>query len=468
MVFSSISFLFFFLPLFLLLDNIIKNNLRNYLLIGASLLFYVWGEAGGVFLLIALCLINMGFGKIIIKCKDNILKINEGGCASLVLAIGVVFNISILIYYKYMVWIVNELSLLIGFDFFHLKDKALPLGISFFTFHAISYLVDVYKGIAKQHSGTDFATYFFMFPHLVAGPIVRFESVRSDIQYRKFDKDLFTYGVFRFIIGVNKKVLIANSVAPLADQAFQAQGTLGMLDAWIGILAYTVQIYFDFSGYSDMAIGLAAMLGIRFDENFRSPYKSYSIKEFWRRWHISLSSWLRDYLFIPLGGSRCSNWINYRNLLIVFIVCGLWHGAQFTFLCWGLFHGGLLILEKTKFGYFIEGLPKFVQRSYCLLMVMIGWVFFRAENLAHTNEYLMALFNITSTSTFYQSYGYLNLLALVIGLAIALFGKSFAREEKSSTYAINTVVYAANTLLFAVAVAVLYTNARNPFIYFNF
>lgn len=474
MVFTSSSFIFLFLPVFLLLDRLLRGYARNWLLIVASLLFYVWGEGEGVLLLIALCLINLLFGRVL-------WKLTQGGdgreehrfafWARGVLALGVVFNLGVLFFYKYLAWIVNELSALSLFGNLYMKEHALPLGISFFTFHAVSYLVDVYKGVVKQHGGVDFATYFFMFPHLVAGPIVRFESVRSDIQDRTFQRELFSYGVFRFILGVNKKVLVANFVAPMADLAFFAPpqaGSLGCLDAWIGIVAYTVQIYFDFSGYSDMAIGLAAMMGIRFDENFLSPYKSCSIKEFWRRWHISLSSWLRDYLFIPLGGSRCSKWLNYRNLLIVFILCGLWHGAQFTFLVWGLFHGMLLVLEKTPFGGWLENKPVLVRRGYCMLMVLIGWVFFRAESLGQATDYLRVMFSFNQTSSLHEVFGMTNYGALIVGMVLALVGKEYFRYGHENEKHIPVLLFAVNMLLFVVSLAVLYTNTRNPFIYFNF
>lgn len=472
MVFSSAVFIFFFLPIFIFIDRILRNELRNYLLIIASLLFYVWGEGTGVILLVLLCLVNLAFGKLLI---NNGNAPNRGGvdqvvnCKKLVLAVGVIFNLGVLLYYKYLFWIVTELSAISVFNNLHVKEHALPLGISFFTFHAISYLVDVYKGVAKQHSGIDFATYFFMFPHLVAGPIVRFEGVRHDIQHRTLDRELFAYGAFRFILGVNKKVLIANSVAPIADLAFFSQSpTLGAMDAWLGILAYTVQIYFDFSGYSDMAIGLAAMMGIKFDENFLSPYRSLSIKEFWRRWHISLSSWLRDYLFIPLGGSRCSKIINYRNLVIVFVLCGLWHGAQFTFLVWGLYHGALLIVEKTRIGHLLSSLPTGLQRLYCILMVIIGWVFFRAVNLNQAITYLGCMFSFGTASTVYLTIGWINLVALVLGLGIALFGKEYFIYKKENSQHLPVRLYLLNLIFFILSLAILYTNNRNPFIYFNF
>jgi len=226
----------------------------------------------------------------------------------------------------------------------------MPLGISFFTFHAISYLVDIHrKDIKPARSVADFFAYFCMFPHLVADPIVRYAQIREQISGRRPDRELFNFGVYRFLLGLNKKVIIANSVSVIADTAFTNNmlgSGLGMMDAWVGIAAYTIQIYFDFSAYSDMAIGLAAMPGFRFEENFRRPYSSASIKEFWRRWHISLSSWFRDYLYIPLGGNRKGNLVSFCNLIIVFFLCGLWHGANLTFIIWGLWHGGFLVIER--------------------------------------------------------------------------------------------------------------------------
>ena len=474
MVFSSASFLFFFLPLYLVFDRILKGKGRNYWLILMSLVFYIWGETTGVLLLLALCAVNFGLGKLLSEDGLKALKENKllalGGATpsrKCVLIGGIALNLAVLFYFKYLAWILAELSALPFFPEVHIRAHALPLGISFFTFHAISYLVDIYTSRVKSHTATDFATYFLMFPHLVAGPIVRFEDVRESIQHRERDTDLFVWGVFRFILGINKKVLIANFVAPIADITFNPVVTPNFVDAWLGVLAYTIQIYFDFSGYSDMAIGLAAMAGIRLKENFNAPYKSGSIKEFWRRWHISLSSWLRDYLYFPLGGSRTPKlWMTYRNLLIVFLLCGLWHGAQFTFVIWGLFHGALLILERRRFGQWLSSLPVVFQRMYCLLAVMVGWVFFRATDVPGAIHYLGALCN-PFTMCAPEFISPVSALALVVGIGIALFARSAATDFKDwkSTPA---VIAFGNLALFVVSLAVLYTNTRNPFIYFNF
>lgn len=316
MVFASLSFIFILLPLFLVVDfsaRLAKSAvLRNSGLLFISLLFYTWGEAANVFLLFGLGIVNYAAGNYLPKSK------NPRRC----IAIFVAVNLAVLIGFKYACWLLAfVIPALVG------KKASLPLGISFFTFHAISYLIDVHRRhIAPAKTALDFLTYFCMFPHLVAGPIVRYAQVRDDLAGRGPNRDLFSFGLYRFLVGLNKKVIIANSVAVMADSAFlmSAGGHLHFFDAWLGIMAYAVQIYFDFSGYSDMAIGLAAMAGFHFDENFRRPYSSASIREFWRRWHISLSSWLRDYLYIPLGGNKGSRQATYRNLLIVFALCGLW------------------------------------------------------------------------------------------------------------------------------------------------
>lgn len=468
MVFSSTTFLFFFLPVFLLADLISnKSYFRNALLIFTSLLFYVWGEATGVFLLVILAFINLLFGR-------RIANVSSAKIKKIYLVAGIFTNLTVLFYFKYLFWVLSQFLVLFdllglgwGSAFPNLDSPHLPLGISFFVFHGISYLIDLYNRKVGDYKTTDFLTYFFMFPHLVAGPIVRFESVRQDIQNRKRDWDLFTWGVFRFILGINKKVLIANSVAPIADICFYSNGQLTMADAWLGALAYTVQIYFDFSGYSDMAIGLAAMMGIRFQENFLAPYRSQSIKEFWRRWHVSLSTWFRDYLYFPLGGSRCSKLLTYRNLVIVFVLCGLWHGAQWTFLIWGLFHGCLLILERTSFATFLTSLPVLAQRCYCMLMVVFGWVFFRANDLSQATSYFQSMFGFNGFE-YQNSFGTVNLAVLFVGLAISLCSKQLFNNSETEVKSFNVCLFGVNVALVMLSMAILYTGARNPFIYFNF
>jgi len=311
-----------------------------------------------------------------------------------------------------------------------------------------------------------------MFPHLVADPIVRYAQVREQISQRGPDRELFNFGVYRFLLGLNKKVIIANSVSVVADAAFTNNtfgNGLGMMDAWIGIAAYTIQIYFDFSAYSDMAIGLAAMAGFRFEENFRRPYSSVSIKEFWRRWHISLSGWFRDYLYIPLGGNRKGNLVSFRNLIIVFFLCGLWHGANFTFIIWGLWHGGFLVIERFQA---VEGvfnrIPIALKRLYALLVVMLGWVFFRADTMSDAGFYLGSLFsfNFSEVTLTFHAFG---CLVLVLAGVLCLIPDRLLPQPTSHTpQQFKTPVFALQASLAVVSIAMLLASSRNPFIYFNF
>jgi len=485
MVFASLSFMFILLPLFLVADFIVRYFLykkktyimykfrktwmmgggknvnskissRNIVLFLISLMFYIWGEVNNVFILIVLGVINYYAGNIIFHRKH----------CKFTAVFFIIINLAVLVGFKYTYWILSFIS-----PDLMPKQPALPLGISFFTFHAISYLIDVWRGhIRPAESSLDFLTYFCMFPHLVAGPIVRYAQVQDDLASRGPDKELFCYGMYRFLVGLNKKVLIANSVAQIADAAFtlSAGGHLQFFDAWLGITAYSVQIYFDFSGYSDMAIGLAAMAGFRFEENFRRPYSSTSIRDFWRRWHISLSSWLRDYLYIPLGGSRGGEWATYRNQIIVFFLCGLWHGASVTFVIWGLWHGAFLVLERMKIGRWLDGLPSPLARSYALLAVMIGWVFFRAETMSAAGDYLLVMFTPSLSPALLTHY-VMGLAALAVGVLLCLVPDRLVEITPSKNPGdYRSGLYLFHALLAVVSVSMLLTSQRNPFIYFNF
>lgn len=460
MVFSSLSFIFFLLPLFLVSDRLSRKfgsvNTRNTSLLAVSLLFYIWGEAWNVFLLLALGMINFLAGKYMRRFQGPAF-----------LAAIVTLNILTLAVVKYLFWLAG----IITPDL--LKNPIyMPLGISFFTFHAISYVVDVYRGAIRPARTTlDFLTYFCMFPHLVAGPIVRFAQVQDDLIARGPDRDLFAFGVYRFLLGLNKKVLIANSVAILADSSFTMSlgGNLHGLDAWMGILAYTMQIYFDFSGYSDMAIGLAALGGFRFEENFRRPYSSVSIRDFWRRWHISLSSWLRDYLYIPLGGSRGGAISTYRNLLLVFFICGLWHGANFTFVLWGVWHGCFLILERLPAGKCLEKIPVPLSRLYAMSVVIIGWVFFRAENLDQAFTYLACMFGAEGLGELTLSYHSTAVAALFAAVTLCVLPDRLLPAPTSrSARNFPFGLYLVQTILAVFSLKLLLMGMRNPFIYFNF
>jgi alginate O-acetyltransferase complex protein AlgI len=461
MVFSTISFIFIILPLFLLLDSLARKHCvntawRNMVMLTVSLLFYLWGEAANIFILLGLCIVNYIAGKIIAAVGKN----------KIWLGIFISIDLAVLIGFKYAAWLVT--LVIPGVSF---QSYAMPLGISFFTFHAISYLFDVYRGkILPAKSALSFLTYFCMFSHLVAGPIVRYSQVTDDLNSRGPSKDLFAFGMYRFFVGLNKKVIIANSVSIIADNAFSlsALGELSSGDAWLGIFAYTIQIYFDFSGYSDMAIGLAAMAGFHFEENFQRPYSSVTIKDFWRRWHISLSSWFRDYMYLPLGGNKRGNAVTYRNLLLVFFFCGLWHGADLSFIIWGLWHGGFLILERLKFGHWISRLPLPLGRVYVMLVVVVGWVFFRAKNMDASLAYLSTMFtpDFTSPILTYYSQAF---CALIIGIGICLLPDKYLpapTSKKPEGFSLKS--YIPQMLLAVVSIAFLFASSRNPFIYFNF
>lgn len=469
MVFSSLPFLFFILPLFLSLDFFLRKSvtLRNISLILISLFFYVFdGGFHSLKILLAYGLLNLVFGYILESVKEK-----KPNFKNITLFLFVAINLIALGFYKYSYWIVDlfhQLGLLLNVN---AKIQTLPLGISFFTFHAISYLIDIAR---NQLSGkckiTTFLAYFFMFPHLIAGPIVRFKDVKDDLNERVDSHSLFNYGLYRFILGLNKKILIANSVAPLADMAFLFNvNSISTSDAWIGALAYMIQIYFDFSAYSDMAIGLAAMAGFRFHENFNSPYKATSIQDFWRRWHISLSSWLRDYVYIPLGGSRVATYRIYFNLVFVFFLCGLWHGANMTFVIWGLYNGLFLILERLFLKDVLAKLPKVLTHSYALIVVLVGWVIFRADNIEHALEYLKVMFTVSNLDNVSLVEGkFVNYVALILGFLVAFsslpsFSSSDAYEQKTHIKA-----YIVHAILVFFSVIILFFNAQNPFIYFNF
>lgn len=395
MVFSSIEFLFFFLPIAIGVYFLVPVAARNAVLLIASLVFYLWGSGALVVILIASIVVNFGFGALVARGRAG----DDRRLTGIGIAGAVVANLAILGYFKYANFIVdqvNNVGVTAGLGTIAWDGVILPIGISFFTFQAMSYVFDVARGAARPaRSLFDFALYVAMFPQLVAGPIVRYASVAEELIARKTGFDDFVEGAQRFALGLVKKVVVADTVAPIADAAFSASGgDLTFATAWLGLIAYTIQIYFDFSGYSDMAIGLGRILGFRFPENFDRPYSAHSITEFWRRWHISLSSWFRDYLYIPLGGNRFGPWRTYANLWIVFLVTGLWHGAAWTFILWGCWHGLLLALERASGWreHRFEALPAVVlARTLTLLLVMAGWVLFRAPDLAAAGSYYLAL-----------------------------------------------------------------------------
>jgi len=475
MVFSSPVFLFFFLPSLIVLYYLAPQKFKNTLLLCASLFFYAWGEGFYVVLMLLSIALNYLFGRLIEHKADDVRY----------LAVGVAFNLIILISYKYANFLVDNLNVLIsiiGVDPVMVEPIHLPLGISFFTFQAISYLIDIKRGeIECQRNILDLGLYISLFPQLIAGPIVRYQTINNQISNRTVSSSQFLQGAERFVLGLAKKMLIANPLGYAVDTIFAMPiESMPAHVAWFGILLYALQIYFDFCGYSDMAIGLGRMFGFRFLENFNYPYVAQSVQDFWRRWHISLSTWFRDYLYIPLGGSRASAWRTYLNLCCVFVLCGLWHGASWNFLIWGLFHGALLILERLGLGRLLLNAWRPFRHLYLFTVILTSWVFFRAESLEQSSEYLWAMY---SFSFFNVSFNFLDLLttelliALTVGLIVStpiypwLHNKLF--EKTDSRVAVSRALTLTMRLTF-VAVLLLLSmmqlaaSTHNPFIYFRF
>lgn len=475
MVFSSVVFLFIFLPFTLIVHSFLSPKIRNFFLLLVSLLFYFWGENYLTLLILISILFNYFGGILIGKLqKDN------PGTSKLALIIFIILNLGILVYFKYSHFIIENINLL---GFINAVDNPiihLPVGISFYTFHIMSYLIDVYrKDAIPQKKPFDLGLYIFLFPQLVAGPIIRYKDISQKIASRYVLGIDFTEGSIRFIRGLAKKVIIANTMAVVADNVFaNPTGYMPAPVAWIGIICYTLQIYFDFSGYSDMAIGLGKMLGFNFPENFNYPYIAKSIQEFWQRWHISLSTWFRDYLYIPLGGSKLGHYKTYRNLFIVFFVTGLWHGASWNFIAWGLFHGTFLIIERIGFKQILKKLPAFLQHFYTLFVIILGWVFFRAWNFKYAIKYLISLLGLGHSndySPFIQIEYYsifIFILAIIFSTKIRVIIENKIKElfaTRTFFQNINIVVgYLFYMMVLIYCAIELAQNNYNPFIYYRF
>ncbi|MBF0482189.1 MAG: MBOAT family protein [Desulfovibrionaceae bacterium] len=382
MIFSKIEFLFIFLPLFLIAHNFFPY--RNCIYVLFSLFFYFVGEAWYAGIVVFSALMNYIFSLMIASSTKQFHR-------RLILSYSIFLNIAILFFFKYSKFIVNDVFEINGVEF--LDHIYLPLGISFFTFHSISYLVDVYRGDAKaDHSFVNILLYLLMFPQLIAGPILRFHTVSNQFKRRVVTARHLYFGLSLFCFGLGQKVLLADTLAEVVNPLFVRADALTSFEAWIATLSYTLQIYFDFSGYSNMAIGLGWITGFYFPKNFNFPYISKSITEFWRRWHMSLSRWFRDYLYIPLGGNRFGAFRTYLNLIVVFLLCGLWHGASWTFIAWGAYHGFFLVLERIGFARQLDKIPFFLQRCYALLVVAVGWVLFRSDNISQAGNLLHTMF----------------------------------------------------------------------------
>ncbi len=458
MVFSSTVFLFLFLPLVLLLYFSIRSTLwKNAVLLISSLFFYAWGEPVYVFLMILSCGFNYVMGLWVGRSSTK-----------KPLALAIALNVLVLCLFKYADFIVENVNALAGKPLLDLPQIALPIGISFFTFQAISYLIDVSKSNhLVQRNPFKLSLYIALFPQLIAGPIVRYQHIVAQLGRRTHHIRLFTSGLRRFILGLSKKVLVANAVGTLADSIFENPTSWSTPNAWIGILAYSLQIYYDFSGYSDMAIGLGRMFGFRFLENFRFPYSAASIQDFWRRWHISLSTWFRDYLYIPLGGNRAGATRTYINLIIVFFITGLWHGASWNFVFWGLFHGFFLLVERAGFSKFLFRYTWF-GHLYTLLVVMVAWVFFRLTHFGEAIEFTGALFGITETNEI-TAISNQQFIFLIIGCVFAInwLPKKWTHFFQSNSIG-QSLSYVGLFFLLLFCLLDVANSTYNPFIYYRF
>jgi len=461
MVFSSLLFLFLFLPAVLTLYYCSPRRIRNLILFVTSLFFYAWGEPVYIVIMLVSTLTDYFFGLLLDKPSLSAAK-RKG-----VVALSVVVNLTLLSYFKYADFLIGNINALFGTDI-PLTDLPLPIGISFYTFQSMSYIIDVYRGTAKaQRNWIDFGAYVSLFPQLVAGPIVKYSTIAEQLNHRTESIELFAEGIRRFTIGLAKKVLLANNIGLLwATISSSNPESLPMLTAWLGIIAFAFQIYFDFSGYSDMAIGLGLMFGFRFNENFNKPYTSQSITEFWRRWHISLGSWFREYVYIPLGGNRHGLLKQARNILIVWLLTGFWHGASWNFILWGLYFGVILMIEKWWGLKLLAALPRWVRHVYAIILILVGWVLFAFETPALIVSYLSAMAGFNDQPLWNAETGhffYTNAVLLVVLVIASLPKKQWTRANELSLF--HLVWYG---FLFFLAVAYLVDATFNPFLYFRF
>ncbi len=470
MLFPSVTFLFYFLPLFFILYCAAPGvTAKNVVLLAASLLFYAWGEPRFVLLLAGQIVLNYAFALAI--------DATEGRRRFWTTAAGVAANLLLLAVFKYADFAVGTLNAVAGREAFALPGIALPLGISFFTFHAISYLVDVHRGEVKSNrSLLSVAVYIAMFPQLIAGPIIRYHTIARHLTDRRMTLGRVSAGMRIFVIGLAQKVLVADEVSRIAETVFDKVAQPSMAESWLGLSAYTIQIYFDFAGYSNMAIGLGLALGFSFPRNFRLPYASRSVTEFWRRWHISLSQWLRDYLYVPLGGSRGSALETYRNLCVVFVLCGLWHGANWTFVIWGVHHGAFLILERAGLGGVLSRHP-WLGRPYLLLAVMTGWVWFRARDLDHALAFFGSLAGFHGISGLSVATHVVlhpaTITAMIAGALLATIDFDIWRVLRRLFSRFARPVYAlgdaaAIMTFFALSILSVAAGSYSPFLYFRF
>lgn len=468
MVFSSMIFLWMFLPIILFVYFISNNKFKNIILLLGSLLFYAWGEPKYIILMLISILINYILGLLIDRFNKK----------KLILIIGILINLGLLGYFKYFNFGIDIVNRVFGNGTLTSRNIILPIGISFYTFQILSYIVDLYRGEIKvQKNILNLALYVSFFPQLIAGPIVKYKDIEKEINNRIVTIDLFSDGVRRFVYGLSKKVIFANTLALVTDNILVNDIlSLNTPILWLAAITYTLQIYFDFSGYSDMAIGLGKMFGFHFQENFNLPYISQSITEFWRRWHISLSTWFKEYLYIPLGGNRKGKIRTYINLLIVFFVTGLWHGASFNFIAWGLYYGFFLIIEKIfllkllKYNKF-----KFINSIYTLLVVIIGWVLFRSNGLLNAIQIIKLMFNFDFKTIYVLLPTFINLKTVYIIVLGILFAGPFQlllnklkNKDRLIKFYKSKIEFIIIGILMIISISEMVANSYNPFIYFRF
>ena len=473
MVFSSALFLFGFLPIFFTVYFLINKKHKNYCILVFSFLFYQWGAPTFVYTVLIITFVDFYI--------VNQIHISVGRRRKLFLVISLLLNIGLLSYFKYANFFIeniNEVLAVFGVKSVVWTKVILPIGISFFAFETLTYSIDVYRKVHKPLKNVlDYYTYILLFPKLIAGPIVRFHEIADQINDRSNEDtiDNKLLGFFRFVIGLSKKVLIANVMAKVADESFAINdGTLSAFNAWVGIVAYSFQIYFDFSGYSDMAIGLGRMMGFRFIENFNNPYTSTSITEFWRRWHMSLGRWMRDYLYIPLGGNQFSKSRMYLNLWIVFVVSGLWHGAAWNFIIWGAFHGLFLIADRIFLLKIYERIGKFPSILITYIITLLGWVLFRANSLTDAIDYIKSMFSLENRNTeeYHSNYFYFMLIIAFV-FAFAAVSKNIEKAQLKfyeGNYSRITFFWVSLLIisLLLISLSFVLSSDFNPFIYFRF
>jgi len=467
MVFSSILFMFFYLPIVLIINYLIGKRYRNLFLLIASLAFYGWGEPVFIILMIVTIIIDYKFG-LLIQIQNNS---NNKKLAKFFLIIVIIINILFICFFKYAGLLIDTVKLIPAFSSIKVPKIPLPIGISFYTFQALSYCIDVYRGeVPAEKSLINFGAYVTLFPQLIAGPIVRYIDVAKELKERIISNPKTAKGIRLFIIGLSKKVLLANQMGLLWEILKNSPNENGILASWIGIIAFSLQIYFDFSGYSDMACGLGNMLGFEFLKNFDYPYISKSITDFWRRWHLSLSTWFRDYVYIPLGGNRKTPSRTYLNLFIVWFLTGLWHGASWNYCLWGLYFFFILSLEKLFLLKLLNRLPNFIRHIYAVFLILIGWVIFSFENFHNMMEYLSSMFSFSNglidNYSLNNIIGFLPLMTIAIFASLPLAKNLYLRYKNKNIFLKGELPAFLILLMFCTVSMVSQT--YNPFLYFRF